>query len=246
MKYTAKLRSDLKLMGIREGDVLLVHTSIKGLHAPGLTPDDIIQALQELLTPQGTLLVPALSYATVTRENPSFSVQDTPACIGALPERFRTGFAEYRSVHPTHSVCAWGKMAYSMTAWHKLDTTPVGPHSPFMQLQKVEGKILMLGCSLRPNTFLHGVEEAAGASYPLDKVQTEYEIFDGESSYRKRYTPHRFGSLQQRYDRIAELLAPPELIEGAVLMGKAYLMDAAAVYRAGTAKIREEDKFFVD
>jgi len=246
MDYISQLAAGLRRLGIRAGDTLLVHTSIKGLAAPGLTPDDIIHALTEVLTPEGTLLVPALSYSTVTRENPVFSLKDTPACIGALPERFRTAFAQCRSVHPTHSVCGWGRDALALTKDHFRDTTPVGRHSPFMRLPERGGKILMLGCGLRPNTFMHGVEEAAGASYPLDTEAVTYRIDDGKLVYQKSYLPHHFGALRQRYDRLGGLLSEPELAEGSVLGGTAYLIDAAAALRVGVEKIRETDKFFVE
>ena len=247
MKYTERLALDFKRLGIEPGDTVLVHTSLKALQAPGLRAEEVIEALMTVLTPRGTLLVPALSYSNVTRETPVFDEKMTPACIGALPEVFRTKYATHRSIHPTHSVCAWGRYAYSVTAWHKLDETPVGPHSPFMQLPMLGGKILMLGCGLRPNTFMHGVEEAARASYPLDPQYCLYTLRDKNAkTTRKMYHPHCFGSLIQRYDRLADLLHEPQLVQGRVLNGVAYLIDAKAAYEAGTQAIRRKDGFFID
>ena len=71
------LKSQLEDLGVAPGGVLLVHTSLKGLG--GAAPDLVLQALLELLTPAGTLLVPALSYRTVTAEQPFFHLQHTPA-----------------------------------------------------------------------------------------------------------------------------------------------------------------------
>ena len=153
-----RLISNLSDMGIYPGDTLLVHTSLKGLHTPGLAPEIIIEALLELLGKEGTLFVPALSYANVTPDHPVFQINETPACIGALPECFRTKYAQCRSLHPTHSVCAAGRLAKKLTDRHALDDTPVGQFSPFRLLPEYHGKILMLGCGLRPNTFMHGVE----------------------------------------------------------------------------------------
>lgn len=247
MKFSERLAVDLRMLGVKEGDVLLVHTSLKGLRAPGITPDDVIEALLGTITSEGTLLIPALSYQSVTKEHPYFSVRETPSCIGAVPERFRTRYAQYRSVHPTHSVCASGKLAYALTAWHKLDETPVGEHSPFMQLPLLGGKILMLGCGLRPNTFMHGVEEHAHAPYPLASRMQEYTITDADgSSYSQSYFPHDFGQIEQRYDRLADMLSAPELVGGNALGGTAWLIDAKAALRAASARIHEEPYFFVD
>lgn len=247
MKYTERLMLDLKRLGIAPGDTVLVHTSLKALQAPGLRAEEVIEALMTLLTPRGTLLVPALTFSNVTRENPVFDIRQSPSCIGVLPEVFRTKYATHRSMHPTHSVCAWGRYAYSVTAWHKLDETPVGPHSPFMQLPMLGGKILMLGCGLRPNTFMHGVEEAARASYPLDPKYCLYTLRDANGQIsRKMYHPHHFGGLVQRYDRLADLLPEPKLVQGRVLNGVAYLIDAKAAFEAGSQAIRRKDRFFVD
>lgn len=247
MEYTAILKAQLSLLGIQKGDVLLVHTSLKGLRAPGFTPGEAISVLQELLTEEGTLLIPSLSYATVTALNPVFHIKKTPSCIGALPECFRMEYAQYRSLHPTHSVCAWGKLARSITAWHRLDHTPVGSHSPFMQLPRLNGKILMLGCGLRPNTFMHGVEEAAKAPYPLAKEPLEYTLTDEDGRViRQSYYPHHFGPLIQRYDRLEQILQPPYLVEGTALGGTAHLIDAAAALSAATAAISQDPYRFVD
>lgn len=246
MEYADILKQQLLLLGVQPGDVLLVHTSMKGLHAPGLSPAAVIEMLQQLLTEDGTLLVPALSYAAVNALNPVFHRSKTPSCIGVLPELFRTGYAQHRSLHPTHSVCAWGKLARSITAWHHLDNTPVGKHSPFMQLPALNGKILMLGCGLRPNTFLHGVEEYARAPYPLASETMIYTLTDEKGTTQKEYYPHHFGSLVPRYERIAGLLTPPALCEGSALGGRAWLMDAKAVLTAATAAIAKNPYFFVD
>ena len=77
MKYTERLALDLKRLGIAPGDVVLIHTSLKALDTPGVRAEEVIETLMELLTPSGTLLVPALSYETVTRENPVFGVRLT-------------------------------------------------------------------------------------------------------------------------------------------------------------------------
>ncbi len=242
-----KLAIDLRRLGVAAGDVLLVHTSMKGLNTLGLRAEEVIECLLEALGEGGTLLVPALSYRDVTPENPVFDVRETPSCIGALPECFRKQYAQYRSLHPTHSVCARGKLAYALTAWHQQDQTPVGEHSPFRQLPLLGGKILMLGCGLKPNTFMHGVEEAARASYPLAKEQVTYRLTNKEGeTFEKAYYPHSFGKLKQRYDRLLYLLSFPDLAKGDVLNGDAWLLDAEAVMKTAAAKIREEEYYFVD
>lgn len=239
--------TDFKNLGVKQGDVLLLHTSIKGLHTVGLTPAEIIESLTELLTEKGSLLVPALSYQTVTREHPLFDLRNTQSCIGALPEYFRLSYATHRSFHPTHSVCALGRFAKELTKDHYLDNTPVGIHSPFRMLPAYHGKILMLGCTLRPCTFMHGVEEAASAPYPLAKEPMTYTMIDeAGKEIKKDYFPHAFGSLIQRYDRLEQLISPPWLVKGRILNGTGWLLDAEKTMEIASEKIKEESCFFVD
>jgi aminoglycoside 3-N-acetyltransferase len=244
MSYKERLITDLRALGIEQGDVVLVHSSIRKINAPGIDASEIIEALIETIGEQGTLLVPALSY----KLDPSsvFDYRQTPSCIGTLPEVFRTKYATHRSIHPTHSVCAIGKMAYSMTSTHILDNTPVGEHSPFRLLPKVNGKILMLACGLGPNTFMHGVEEVANAGYCLRKQPVTYTISDSTGTYRKEYFPHNFAGYKQRYDRLENILSGNELKQGPVLNGTAYLIDSVAALEKGKKAILENDTYFVD
>lgn len=125
---------DLRELGVRPGDVLLVHSSFSSLG--GIAPGDAIGALLEALGAEGTLVLPALSYRDVTRQSPAFDVAATPSCVGFLTEYFRTLVpGVVRSVHPTHSCCAKGARAEEVTRDHYLDHTPVGPNSPFRKLQ---------------------------------------------------------------------------------------------------------------
>src|SRR5581483_84933 len=143
----ATLVRDLQALGLRSGDVVMVHASFRAL---GLSdPEAIIQALLAALGDRGTLLMPALSYL---QQPPTFhNTLTTPACVGFLPEYFRTRPGTRRSLHPTHSVCGVGARAGELLAYHYDDITPCGENSPFHKLLHCGGKILMLGCGLRPN-----------------------------------------------------------------------------------------------
>jgi len=61
--YTiSDLVADLKRMGVRPGDVLIVHSSMKSLgHVHG-GPESLIAALQRAVGPRGTIVMTAFSY----------------------------------------------------------------------------------------------------------------------------------------------------------------------------------------
>lgn len=240
-----QLVADLHALGVQPGDILLVHSSLRALgHVDGGAPT-VIDALQAALGPDGTLLMPALSHASVTPANPVFDVRHTPACVGTIPETFRTSGA-LRSVHPTHSVCARGQRAAELLADHHRDITPCGPHSPFAKLPAVGGKILMLGCGLRPNTSMHVVEELADPPY-LFGPPVRYRIILADGSETKMTVrSHNFAGVAQRYDRIETLLKPPALAQGTVLQAQSWLIDARAMWHAALNALANHAMFFVE
>jgi aminoglycoside 3-N-acetyltransferase len=223
------IRSDLERLGVARGGALLVHSSFKSLgHVPGGI-QTLIGALADALGPEGTLLMPSLSYATVTRANPRFDVRHTPSCVGAVPEYFRKLPGTLRSVHPTHSMCGRGRLAGELFRDHMLDDTPCGPHSPYARLRHAGGQILMLGCGLLHNTTMHAVEEAAGAPYLFEPEPIVYRITDRDG-VEHAATHRRHADFPQHYDRAANGLSGRGLAEGQVQDAQCWLYDAGKLW----------------
>ncbi|RMG68540.1 MAG: aminoglycoside N(3)-acetyltransferase [Bacteroidetes bacterium] len=236
---------DLVSLGLREGDTLLVHSSLRSMGQPTPNPEAVVSGLLAALGPQGTLLMPALSYEAVGRDQPYFDLEKTPSNVGSLPEYFRQRTGTQRSIHPTHSVCGVGERASEMLGLHQRDHSPVGLHSPFRLLPDYGGKILMLGCGLRPNTSFHGIEELFRPPYLLGEPYTVY-MSTPEAQWSFLYTPHDFAGYVQRYDRLAEFLSPPALVRGQVLAAEAWLIDAAAMWEAGKQALEKDPFAFVE
>ncbi len=242
-----RMTHDLEALGVQRGGVLLMHSSLSSLGWVLGGPEAVITALLDALSPDGTLLLPALSHETVTQQHPVFDVSNTPSCVGRIAEYFRTRPGTLRSVNPTHSVCATGRLAREITSDHQLDDTPVGEHSPFRKVRDTGGQVLFLGCGLRPNTSMHGVEELVQPPYLFDgKVAYRVILQDGSeiTLCNKR---HGFAGYAQRYDRLGPLLSPSsELREGKVLQAMCYLLDAQALWARALARYTEDNLYFVD
>ena len=239
--------ADFAALGIRPGDALLMHSSMKALGTDA-APEAFLDALQDYLGDRGTLLLPALTYESVTPEQPLFRIAHTEPCIGLLPRVFRRMPGVTRSMHPTHSCCARGRLAEALTGRHRLDRTPVGPNSPFRLLADAGGKILMVGDIDDHCTFMHGMEEIAGAPYCLRKTPTRYVLEDWDGSRREACLyGHDFSQVAgQRYGRFKNLLSEPDLRRGRICQANCALIDAAALRRAAVPKIREDPWYFVD
>ncbi len=242
----ADLVNGWRSLGIRPGGVLLVHSSLRSLGPVEGGAESVILSLLEALGPQGTLLMPALSYATVGPKSPVFNVITTPSCVGTLPEYFRTRAGTLRSVHPTHSVSGLGPLATELFKDHIRSTTPCGPFSPFARLPEVGGQILFLGCGLRPNTSMHAVEERIEPVY-LYGDTTVYQVILADGSIEQMHVRnHNFQGWSQRYDRLANYLQPPDLRQGMVLEANCYLYDALAMWKAALAAMEKDPLSFVE
>jgi len=141
----------------RDG-VLFVHCAFRGLHAAGLDAEAFIAALLDYMSP-GTLAMPAMSWRIVTPANPVFDELATPSHVGILAELFRQHHAQRRSLHPTHSVAARGRLADELLSGHHLDDTPCSINSPHGRATRHDAHILMLGIGLERVTAIHHAEE---------------------------------------------------------------------------------------
>lgn len=252
MNDREKLERDLRRLGLGEGDVLMMHCSYKSL-GTDLTAAEIFEAFEAVLGKSGTLLLPALSYETVGPAQSHFDREKTPSCVGYLPEYFRTNVpGVVRSLHPTHSVCAKGRLSEELTKDHEKDLTPVGEHSPITRLPQVGGKVLMLGCDPDHNTALHGMEEVADVPYVFNKRigRVRYTLTDGEHEIRQDAIIHGFVEkdhwFAQRYSRVIELMPQGTVTHGKVLCADCVLMDAKAMWAAGIKKLKEDPYHFVE
>lgn len=183
MPYTVQsLSSDLRLLGVRTGDVLLAHTSAKGLGFVVGGAQAVVQALLDVLGLDGTLVVPAHtsdnsdpvrwrnppvpeSWWPVIREQaPGFDRSRTPSRgMGVISETVRTWPGASRSDHPQVSFAALGRHAADVTGTHRLDDA-LGEHSPLGAVYRLDGKVLLLGCGHQSNTSLHLAEWRQEAS----------------------------------------------------------------------------------
>jgi aminoglycoside 3-N-acetyltransferase len=240
-----KIKSDLKSLGLTENENLLVHSSLRSLGGLPEAAETVITALLEILGPGGTLLLPALSYRDVNRDNPVFDLLDTPACIGALPEYFRKRPGTQRSIHPTHSVCGIGKNAALLLGTHQNDSTPCGPNSPYFKLNELGGKILFIGCGLNPNTSMHAVEELVEPEYLFSDFINYRIILPGDRETCMRVRRHNFKGWNQAYARLLNIMDRRNLKQGKILNADCYLVEVCSMWEKAYKALKKDPLYFV-
>ena len=247
-----QLYEDFHSIGIEKGDLVLIHSSYKAMGEIEGGAKAFFDALISYLGESGTLVLPALSFDTVTFDEPYFNAKNTPSCVGYLTEYFRTNVeGVIRSIHATHSCCARGRLAREICKDHEKDETPVGENSPFRKLPLYDGKILFIGCSTDRNTSMHGVEEIADPPYWLDRNRSvEYSMEDENGNIIKRRSfRHDFvidgKHIEQCYSRIEKLLNEDEIRHGRILQAESTMMMAKAVWSKGVEKMKQNPWYFV-
>ena len=245
-ELAAQIARDARQLGLREGDTVLVHSSLRSL-GPGVSPEDVINGLRLALGEKGTLMLPALSYFTCNREHPFFDCRNSPSNVGVIPEYFRTGVkGVLRSMNPTHSCCALGPRAVELTQGHGQDDTPCGPHSPYRRLYELSGKILFLGCGTGCNTSMHAVEERVLPPYLFADAVT-YTVTDPQGNrFQTTCKAHDFQGVVQRYDRLVPLLPEGAAVRGQILAAECTLMESRAMWDTAESRYREDPLYFVD
>ncbi len=246
------MTAGLTALGLKKGDIVLVHSDLRRLGSlhelvklPNCGADLVIDAFIDTIGPEGTLLMPALSYKQVNEANPVFDVCNTPSCVGSIPEIFRKRPGTIRSLHPTHSVCAVGRRAEELLRDHYLDTTPVGPRSAFRRLRDCGGKVVMFGCGLRPNTSMHGVEELVEPPYLFGQT-VRYKLIHADGTATDMdCRRHSFAGWEQRYDRLGPLLQGEGMEIGEVLQATVHVLESRLLWERALQALQRDPLFFV-
>lgn len=151
----------LTRLGVRPGMQIVVHSSLASLGEFEGGAENVCRTLMDLVTEEGTLLMPALVQYPASGADYCYRVQETPAGVGKIPETFRQMPGVVRSWDPTHSFCAWGRdKDFFVREHHK--TGSMHDESPLGRLEKAGGWCLMLGCK-QTVTFMHVVETTCQA-----------------------------------------------------------------------------------
>jgi len=249
------LVDDLSRVGLQRGGVVIVHSSLSKIgHVEG-GGDTVIDALLQVLGPDGTLVMPSFPFDTYVEDylevHREFDAKLTPSRMGKITELFRQRPGVLRSLHPTHPVAALGPQAEALTASHHLDILSFGRLSPFFRLCEQDGWILLLGVDYHTMTNLHVVEDCFEA-FPY-AVYADKRILvkvrdSGGKEQGIEFRPHakslsslRDCNKMERYFDAAGILR-----RGRVGEAEARLLNGAGVLRVMTDLARRGITMYVD
>ncbi|OFY85267.1 MAG: hypothetical protein A3F72_04495 [Bacteroidetes bacterium RIFCSPLOWO2_12_FULL_35_15] len=230
-----KLIEDLKKIGIKQGDSVLVHSSLSKIGYVEGGAKTVVEALFETIGAEGTLLFPTFPatgrHKTYLEEDPVFDIKNTPSQMGSVTEYFRNLDGVYRSFHPTDCVAAKGPLAEYYTNTHFGELTPYTENSPFRKLCAKNGKILMLGTTLNGAcTNLHTLEDAVKFKFPVyDQKIFDVKMIDAEGNklMMKTKVHNPDFSAKRNCDALKPMFEKANvLVNGEIAEAKSMLIDA--------------------
>jgi aminoglycoside N3'-acetyltransferase len=172
-RSVAQLASDLRSLGVVEGEVVMVHASLRKLGAVEGRAAGVLAALEQAVGSEGTLMMtvgarddwawvnerPEAERVALLAEAEPFDAAVTPAesDMGVLAEVFRQQPGTLVTDHPEGRFAARGRLAAALVAdapWNDY----YGPGSALERLVSAGGKVLRLGADIDTVTLIHHAE----------------------------------------------------------------------------------------
>ncbi len=243
-----QLVTQLKDMGIQQGDTLLMHTSLRSLGDVRDRSATLLNAVLNVIGVEGTLMVPTFtascadSTENMTDESernalrmltPSFNRKTSPSDVhltGYFSEEVRNHAGSKRSDHPIYSFASIGAQAEFLTQSTPL-SYPLGSSGPLHKLHQLDGKVLLVGVDQTVNISLRLAEIWAKCPY----IHRSIEVKSADNRWVKVE-----GVLQCRtgFERITPLLRNSRIMKtGRLGDADCYIMSHRMLVSMGVAML---------
>lgn len=245
------IKDGLLGLGLRPGDNVMVHSSLKSFGYVDGGADAVVDAILDVLTPEGTLLVPTSvfdgSVTVFLRQTTEVDLRTAPSLLGKITETVRLRTGSIRSIHPSHPVTAIGWNASELLSEHHLGDSAAGYKSPYGKLSRTpNGKVLLIGVSNDSNTMLHTAEEYFtpyifnGEVFNVKVTATDNKIYEVKM---KGYCV----GVKRNFTAIDPFLAEAGHMKKAMIgNSQVSLISAPGLLKTAEERLRENPLFLLD
>ena len=166
----AEILAALSAVGVKKGDMLLVHSSLSACGKIDGGAKTIIDAIIETIGPEGNFFVPTFQRSECYLNGINKRWDHRPSdfrdraseairWVGTLPLEFMRLFPDApRGVHLSHSWAGWGPRAAEALSRQTEDEPPFSDNSCPMVVKDMGGKILHFGSPVGHTSFVHCFE----------------------------------------------------------------------------------------
>jgi aminoglycoside 3-N-acetyltransferase len=193
---TSMIVSALRSAGVREGSVIIVHSSLSGIGWVAGAAQAVIEALLAVVGEHGTIVMPAHTslsdpatwvnppvpedwWPVIRDAHPAFDpALSATRGMGRVVESFRRLPGVRHSGHPSVAFVARGPRADEIVGRHPL-AQALNDLSPLGRLYEYDASIVLLGVGHASNTSLHLAEHRANYSGKRMIPQSAPMLVDG-------------------------------------------------------------------
>ena len=169
--------------GIKKGDTIIVHSSLKGLSQEYIKPSQIIDGFISILGNRGTICMPASpkfknainvkDYILIKEDNKvyDYDINRSSTQTGLLPFLLLRRNGSIRSRHPINTMVANGFLAKYICQNNPIgiDSLPCGKHSSWDMCLNKNAWIIGFNLDLTHSlTMIHLAEDKYEESWPID------------------------------------------------------------------------------
>ena len=176
------INNHLKKIGLKKGDILIVHSSFTPFENSGISPFDIINMLLDLVGKEGTLVMPVIRSHEKYKKNKNikndnlevvefeYNVKKSPVRTGIIPFYLMNKKNAITSLIPFNTITSIGSESKQMIKDELLDKfpTPNGINSPWKYCTDRNALVISLGIDLTHSlTILHTPEDVMNENWPV-------------------------------------------------------------------------------
>lgn len=247
------VESTLKKVGLKKGDIVLVHSDISTFGKLGdvKNKDEFLQGLLNaflnVIGSNGILIVPTYTYSFC--KNKIFDIKNSKSTVGIFTEFVRKHEDAIRSEDPIFSHAGIGKNAKKLLK--NLSNECFGRDSFFDRLYKFDGKIINFG-KFFDITFLHYIENAFGVGHRFNKkfsgtiVREDGSRCNKEVVYYVRYLPKDGKDVKYDMTQLGDELERRGLLRR-VSLGNSYILSSKArdCCELGLSMLKKDEHAFL-
>lgn len=226
----SKLRivAGLRKLGLRSGQVVLVHSAMRTLGHVARGADAVVDAFLEVLGEAGTLVVPTFTFVHETAADPIVDPQTDPSEMGIITETVRQRDGALRSIAYRHSFSAIGPCAKDIVS---VDTahSVFDIRSSFGVMLGLDTQVVLLGMTYQNSTSHHFGEWVCEVPY-REVIGRDVRVREHDGRIQTRamldYQPKRgadgsyYGTRGPDFNRLGRMLETRGLV-GMAAIGNA-------------------------
>lgn len=243
MYSVEKLKNDLRDMGVKKGDVLLVRADLGTIGKLNTKKrEDYINFLLEAVGESGTIIGLSFTMSFFLKKNKNIIFDGTnKSYTGAFSNTMLKHPKAVRSLHPTNSYVAIGKDAEYILDNHDENS---GAYEPIRKIIALNGKMILIGCvdSSPGFTTTHLAEVDLGLHRKIifPSLNASYFKSEGEIKLFKRKD---LGSCSSTFYRFYGFYVKNKLlIQGRIGNAYSVIIDAKDAYRLDLTILRNNSK----